>query len=385
MKIMKRACISLSVILVLLVATEIGFRLVKGSIPPDDDAGTPFCIPDKVLGYRFRPGAVAPQGKEVNCINQLGFRGEEIALPKPSNVYRILCVGDSATNGVNVHNAETYPGILGEMFKNTVFKNDVRVEVINAGFPGYLSDQHRYLIDQKYIALDPDMIIFMMGVTDISSILLTNKDWDAIRNIKRDDRLLPEWMDVFLKKHSSAYFFGTKQARDYIDEYRLEKDNKRNLEDRIKRELANYKKNYQSMIDACKKNGIIVVNVNFPWNFTARVGREDNYTPLKHTIKYYEFNLYWQAMPLLSQENQEIASRNEIVNIDVQPDVLNAKDRLLFYGKYDFSHPNVNGNFLIASRIYSTILEKFFSDNVRRECSGLKLADKYLLGLEPDQ
>lgn len=366
----------------LALAIEASYRLVKGPVPSATLSDNSFCIPDETLGYRFRPGAVAPQGRDVNCINNVGFRGEDISVPKPPGVYRILCVGDSATNGVNVHNSQTFPGILGEMLQKTKFKDSIHVEVVNAGVPGYLSDHHLYLLDNNYLRLEPDLIVFMMGVTDVSATLMTSETWDAIRNITRDKKFLPKFFDVFFQGYSSAYYYGSRQLHDYIDIHKLEKREKSDLTSEIEKELKVYEDNYQKMINKCREQGVLVLNVNFPWNFTSRVGREDNYVPLKDAIKYYEFNLYWQAMPILSRKNNELAVKNGLINVDVQGDVLRAKDRMIFFWKNDFSHPSIQGNFLIASSVYRTLVDHFLQDKVVGVCDGIEIAKKYLLGMD---
>jgi len=363
---------------------EFGYRLIKGPIPVVNDENDLFCVPDQVLGYRFRPGAISPQGKNVNCINNAGFRGADISIPKPPGTFRILCVGDSATNGVNVHNSETFPSILGEMLKGTKFEGDIQVEVVNAGVPGYLSDHHLYLLERKYLQIEPDVVVFMMGVTDVSAILLSNATWDAIRGVVRNDNFLPPNIDRFFREKSSAYYWITTYLRDYFDTYRLNKTEKKDLTAEIENGLTAYSVNFQKMIDICRKKGIVVVNVNFPWKFTSRVGREDNFIPLKNEIKYFEFNLYWQAMPILSRRNNELATNNSMLSIDIQPDVLKAKDRFVFFGDNDFTHPNIAGNFLIASRVYQAIVSHVLEGKVVEPCDGLELANKYLLGLAPD-
>jgi lysophospholipase L1-like esterase len=375
--------ISLALVVSFCAVVETTYRLTKGPVPDPNNNGDLFCIPDRILGYRFRPGAIAPQGKDVNCINNVGLRGDDIATPKRPNTYRILCVGDSSTNGVNVHNQETYPGILGAFLKHTKFNGNLNVEVVNAGVPGYLSDQHAYLLERKYFHLEPDLIVFMMGVTDVSVTLMPTETSDAIRGIRRDSRYLPSTLDDFLQKHSSAYYWGSKSLRDYLELKTLEKDEKKDLTKDIESELSIYKKNYQAMIDKCKEHGIAVLNVNFPWNFSARVGREDNYTPLKDEIKYFEFNLYWQAMPILAKANQDLANKNEIINVDIQPYVSRSKNRLVFFGSGDFSHPSIEGNFLIASKVYESIVNNILPDKVKATCDGIDLANEYLLGIPP--
>lgn len=364
---------------------ELGFRLVKGPPPPLIAQGDSFCQPDPVLGYRFCPGAVSPSGKDVNCINNVGFRGNDVVMPKPSGVFRILCIGDSTTNGVNVHNAETWPAILEAFLNCAVFRDNRRSEVINAGFPGYVSDQHRLRLEPEYLALQPDLVVVMLGFTDVSVILMPTEASDAVRSIQRKTDWLPPGPENLLRQISSAYAWGSRWVREYVDLKRLRKTAKQDLSPEIQAALSTYAENMQAMTDGCKRAGIPVVIVNYPWNFTSRVGREDNFEHVKASIRPFEFNLYWQAMPLLEEQNIQLAWRNSLPLADVQPMVLQAKTPLPMYGQDDFSHPSVKGNFLIAATVYETLAKGLLADQLETRCDGLSLARTHLLGIPLEQ
>lgn len=377
----KLVSVIFAVILACLFATELAYRFIKGPIPSEADKLDSLCIPDKILGYRFRPGAVPPQGKEANCINNAGFRGDDIKVPKDKNTYRILCIGDSATNGVNVHNEETYPQILQYFLSHTKFNTDIKVEVVNAGIPGYISDHHRYLLEKKYLQLEPDLIISMMGVTDVTAILEANTAWDTIRHVTHAPNFLPAPIENFLQKHSSAYYWGSHKLQDYLDLKRLEATGKNDLTPELEKALATYKTNYQNMINICKEHNIKTININYPWNFTSHVGREDNYNDLKKEIKYFEFNLYWQARPILSRINKEITTSNDIPNLDFQKLILDSKNRFIFFGDEDFTHPSIAGNFLIATQVYNYMMHNTLADKVLAPCDYIKPVYHYLLGI----
>ncbi|WP_165352140.1 SGNH/GDSL hydrolase family protein [Solidesulfovibrio carbinolicus] len=376
--IIKRILSSLVGVALLLATAEFVYRFVHDKQTTDKYANDPLCVSDAVLGYRFRQGSVSPQGKSVNCINNVGFRGDDVDVIKPKNTYRIVCVGDSATNGVNVHNHETYPGILSEMFSRSQFKDNLKVEVINAGVPGYVTDHHAYLFE-RYLEISPDLFIFMLGMTDVQAILQRHEGWDTIR--KRVAARNYNTFVEYLIQRSRLCSAIEAWLSEWIDELQLQAHEKKDLTPEIEQALILYSKNMQAMIDGCRARGISVFNINYPWNFTSSVGREDNFTPLKDTIKYWEFNLFWQAMPLLGQANASLAAKNNMVYLDPQPSVLKAKDRLLFYGKADFSHPSIQGNFIIATLVYKTLLKTVLRDKIVRECDGFEFAQLYLLGI----
>jgi len=68
-------------------------------------------------------------------INSRGFRGEEFAVPKPPETFRILNVGDSVAFGWEVNYEESYGQQLETMLNEA--NDNMQYEVINAGIPGW--------------------------------------------------------------------------------------------------------------------------------------------------------------------------------------------------------------------------------------------------------
>ena len=58
-----------------------------------DRYGSPRFSPHRYVGYITTPG----YSNGLNKHNSLGFRGDEIQVPKPAGVYRIACLGGSTT------------------------------------------------------------------------------------------------------------------------------------------------------------------------------------------------------------------------------------------------------------------------------------------------
>ncbi len=96
-------------------------------------------------------------------VNNHGFRDDDLHLPKPPEVYRILCVGASTTEE-GPTNALTYPAIL-EALLNRHFESN-RFDVVNCGVSGMNSLKHR-IKTADYLALAPDLIIIYNAVNDI--------------------------------------------------------------------------------------------------------------------------------------------------------------------------------------------------------------------------
>jgi Lysophospholipase L1 and related esterases len=109
------------------------------------------------------------------------FRGGVYVKTKPAGGVRVICLGDSVTQGyplgtnADLPAEQTYPRFLEETLK-TVFPQAM-VEVINAGIGGYSSLQgYRYLRD-TLTGYAPDLVISWFGVDDgAPAIFFTDKE-----------------------------------------------------------------------------------------------------------------------------------------------------------------------------------------------------------------
>ena len=95
--------------------------------------------------------------------NNFGFRDDDVVVPKPEGVFRIVCVGGSTTEEGDT-NAVTYPNLL-ERKLNARFPGHV-FDVVNCGVTGINSLKEKLRMP-GYLALEPDLIVYYNGVNDI--------------------------------------------------------------------------------------------------------------------------------------------------------------------------------------------------------------------------
>ena len=93
--------------------------------------------------------------------------------PKPPGVFRIICLGDSITMGLEVDDQYTYPAQMQSVL-NKILSGRARVEVINAGVWGFSSRQGLVYLDQRLLKYDPDLVILEFGINDSRSALLSH-------------------------------------------------------------------------------------------------------------------------------------------------------------------------------------------------------------------
>lgn len=87
--------------------------------------------------------------------NSRGFRGGEWATPKPPDVLRVLVLGDSFAEGLQVNEPDLFTTRLERAFEGS----SPRVEVLNAGVSGMGTGDEIALFDLHGAALAPDLVI----------------------------------------------------------------------------------------------------------------------------------------------------------------------------------------------------------------------------------
>ncbi len=115
-----------------------------------------------IPSYRFKANFHSLSDPSFHT-NRLGFRDDEIVIPKPDTMFRIVCVGGSTTEE-GADNDHTYPNLL-ENYLQEAFPG-YRIDVINAGIPGSFLHIHLLRLND-YFALEPDMLLLHAGVNDV--------------------------------------------------------------------------------------------------------------------------------------------------------------------------------------------------------------------------
>jgi lysophospholipase L1-like esterase len=128
-------------------------------------------VPRSGYEYRFKPGirktlfVKTAEGKKSwrLATNSAGFRGPEIAMPKPPGVRRTLLLGDSYTLGWAVDGNETLAAQLRAVVRRRGAKRD---EVVNLGVSGYNTVQEAALLDEEMARLEPDLVVLSYVMND---------------------------------------------------------------------------------------------------------------------------------------------------------------------------------------------------------------------------
>lgn len=111
---------------------------------------------DVTLKWRFSPD----QGR-----NSLGLRNQEIGV-KSSEIFRILFLGDSLVWSGETSSGKLYTEIIEKNLNNTSWTGK-KIEVINAGIPGYTTYQELEFLKIYGLEMQPDMVILGVVFNDV--------------------------------------------------------------------------------------------------------------------------------------------------------------------------------------------------------------------------
>ena len=163
---MRKALSAVFLILFYVVLTvsvlEIGVRIARAAAPATA-SGWFWRVPDANTGWSLQPNAqgryFAPMYEyDVYVrINSLGLRADEaIGYARPESVFRILVLGDSFVEALQVKLEESLPQRLGQLYAEQTGRT---VEVINAGVSGWGTDQQLLWLQSEGVKYSPDLIL----------------------------------------------------------------------------------------------------------------------------------------------------------------------------------------------------------------------------------
>lgn len=174
--VLARAAIVLAITAGLLAAAEgatrLWLRLRTGSWPHTAAAAVRAQQDEALRLYRRHPflNTAPREGVRVHAFgkqagfNSLGYRSPERPLARPAGVLRILCAGGSTTFDLLAASDErTWPWRLEDELR----RRRPRIEVWNAGFPGWTSLESLISLALRDVDLGPGLVVVYAGDNDL--------------------------------------------------------------------------------------------------------------------------------------------------------------------------------------------------------------------------
>ena len=151
-----RVALLLVPVTLLLGTIELVFRLLPQ--PPPDAFLERFVEPDPDLLWRLRPAVTGPL-----ATNELGLRDTSY---RPQADLTVLVLGDSVSWGDGIDEVtRTFPYALERRLGARAPARTF--EVVNAGVPGYTTDQEAAYLELRGLALEPDVIVMQFTPNDV--------------------------------------------------------------------------------------------------------------------------------------------------------------------------------------------------------------------------
>ena len=170
---MKQIVTALIVLVVLVCFFEIGLRVYDshtGQVTRCELFDQGMLTKSRFCHHEFKPLLrlnIPGQGTDPDFpfdTNSQGLRGAEIVVPKPEGTYRIICLGDERTAGIDVAEADTFCQQMQELLQT---RSQLKIEVINAGTPDYCPLLSSLQFRQKLMASQPDLVVLNWDMSDV--------------------------------------------------------------------------------------------------------------------------------------------------------------------------------------------------------------------------
>lgn len=210
------------------------------------------------------PNAQIQTGIEHISINSKGFVGPEFTQQKSPNSFRVIALGDSCTFAGGWYET-TYSGMLQSLLNSG--SGGRRVEVINAGIPGYNSEFALARLRDELLTYQPDLVSIYIGWNDL---MKTNPSNPAATDQHR--RLWKAINESYLvKAYAKLIFFYLRPLlmKPRVDENLKEHDAFANFVPAV------YQANLETMMRTLKTQRIQIVLVTLPTVVRAHMTEEE--------------------------------------------------------------------------------------------------------------
>jgi GDSL-like Lipase/Acylhydrolase family len=152
---------------------------------------------DPVVGWRPRPGVTGWYSGEIDnfiAINQEGYRDIDHPLVKAPGTYRILLLGDSMSEGVEVPFQDLYWKWLESILPECPTFSGRRIEVISLAVNGYGTAQEYLTLRERGLKYRPDLVLlaFFTGNDFTDNVKALGHHRDRPYFVLRDGRLVLE-------------------------------------------------------------------------------------------------------------------------------------------------------------------------------------------------
>jgi len=268
--------------------------------------------------------------KEVGPIriNSLGFRGPEIAVPKPPATIRLAFLGGSTTYSAEASgNDKTWPHLVTASLRQR-WDGPVDFDYVNAGVPGYLVQSSHNNLVQRIGELGPDVVVIYHAMND----LVRNSHNYAVRQglIEPQNADEPSWF----ARQSMFWYLVEKNIRVFT---RSSFEPERRLESYPWAISKSFREDLTTLVNAAREMSEVVVLVTFSHRLHGEQSTEalrEAATVVRYHMPYMSIDAIRDGFHAYNQVIRAVAKRTAALLVEgeelIPPDAEHFADAVHF-------------------------------------------------------
>ncbi|SFB30101.1 SGNH/GDSL hydrolase family protein [Algoriphagus aquimarinus] len=325
----------------------------------------------KKVSYTFEIESDLPlmDSSTTFTTNNMGFRGDSLISPKPSDEYRIFLVGGSTTENLFIDDKLGFERQIQE--KLQAENPSKSIKVYNAGKSGDASPDHLAMLGQRLVHLKPDLIVLFPGINDLNRLAA---GYDYLHFPVKSTEVERNW------KVDLKFFLSNFQlVRRLINVMNPEEESARkaiflstNYKDKVKEvqslplesslpefDISIYERNTQSFIGICKSQNIdlLLLTQTFTWDSEEENNLSNSHWMVGIGDKRYPEDELAGRLTEMNQSIIELAAKDSVNLLDLES--LIPKTNAYFY---DDCHFNKGGVAYSTDLISKTIQQTYFTN-----------------------
>ncbi len=280
-------------------------------------------------------------------INSLGFRGPELAQPKPAGDLRIAFVGGSTTFcAEGSGNDLTWPHLVTEAIQKAY--RDIPVDYVNAAAPGYTLKASLLNFRKRVAPLRPDVTIIYHATNDLS--------WE-VRSLATEQGVYKRSVkerNGWLAEHSQLWYLVVKNLR-IKEVQRSAVDAGTRLEFSASELGAQFRRELTQLVIEAKKVSNVVALVTFSHRIRPEQTAEQQWLAAGSALYYMPFMTPQGLMDAFRRYNRiiaEVASETGAILIDDEAVIPADSEHF-----NDSVHFTDAGSLVMAHRVSEAVLQ----------------------------
>jgi lysophospholipase L1-like esterase len=345
------------------LAAALAFALVEGAlriVEPIAVSSDVEYVPDGHVSFRLAPSRVYRLASGGVCtVNGQGFRrAEEVVVPKPRGVFRIVALGGSSTFAYQVGDTETWTHLLEAELRQRFGGS---IEVVNAGAPGYSTFDSKIHYVYRIRRLAPDAAILYETWNDLKRFRALEELGYFLRGVPRP-RVLERWL-----RHSQVAWRARNLYLDRVVRARREDyyPSRAAFSEVIPSDGVAQRwerQNFEDLASWLERDGVLPILVTQAGLLSAaglgdpgiRRLVEVDYVGMSHALLLEQ----WE---IVSEMIREVARAHDAVLVDARREVPATPDHF-----FDAVHLTARGNEALAGAIARVLAEDArFQERVR--------------------